>query len=28
MLTDRGYDSDCFRQARLIYGILPVIPSR
>ncbi|WP_415539751.1 transposase [Gluconobacter oxydans] len=28
MVADRGYDSDCFRQDRLIHGILPVIPSR
>ncbi len=28
MLADRGYDSDRFRQALLIHGILPVIPSR
>ncbi|WP_249211514.1 IS5 family transposase, partial [Gluconobacter cerinus] len=28
MLADRGYDSDSFRQDLLIYGILPVIPSR
>jgi len=28
MLPDRGNDSDCSRQALLIHGILPVIPSR
>nr|WP_277302620.1 IS5 family transposase [Asaia bogorensis] len=28
MLAERGYDSDCFRQALLIHAILPVVPSR
>ncbi|WP_371819030.1 IS5 family transposase, partial [Gluconobacter sp. P1C6_b] len=28
MLADRGYDSDSFRQDLLLYGILPIIPSR
>ncbi|MBS1004605.1 transposase [Acetobacter thailandicus] len=28
MLADRGYDSDSFRQALLIHGILSVILSR
>ncbi|MFC0500365.1 transposase [Asaia krungthepensis] len=28
MLADRGYDSDCFRQALVSHTILPVVPSR
>jgi len=28
LLTDKGYDSDRFRESLLMHGILPIIPPK